>query len=129
MQNIRLPFLFLIALLFAHNYGFAFEKLKTDFAFMPSTQLQQFAQEVSGEAAKRNLDTIALYHRTRGSEQFRQSSEFILSQLKAYGYQDVEIMAFPANGKTMFGTQKSRFAWKVKGAELWETALSANLSN
>jgi aminopeptidase YwaD len=129
MPNTRLFLPMLFALVFTPASGLAFEKLKTDFAFIPEAQLQQFAHEVSGEAAKRNLDTITLYHRTRGSEQFLLASEFILSKLKEYGYQNAEIMTFAADGKTLFGTQKSRLAWQVKSAELWEVSASGKRLN
>jgi aminopeptidase YwaD len=78
------------------------------------------AAESSGVSAKRNLDTITLYHRTRASSQFRQSAEHVLSRLQDYGFDDAEILEYAADGKTMFGTQKSRFAWEVEFAELWE---------
>jgi hypothetical protein len=78
------------------------------------------AEEISGEAAKRNLDTLTLYHRTRASSQFRQAAEHVLGQLQAYGIDNAEILEFPADGRTMFGTQKSRPAWDVSFAELWE---------
>ena len=78
------------------------------------------AQEVSGVAARRNLDEITLYHRTRASSQFRQAADNVLAQLKAYGFDNARIRTYPADGKTMFGTQKSRPAWDVEFAELWE---------
>jgi len=74
--------------------------------------------------AKRNLDTITLYHRTRASSQFRQAADHILKTLENYGFSNAEILEYPADGKTMFGTQKSRWAWDVEFAELWE--LDAN---
>jgi hypothetical protein len=64
--------------------------------------LKQIAEETSGEAAKRNLDTITLH--------------------RNYGLEDVELLEYPADGKTMFGTQKSRPVWDVRSAELWEMA-------
>ncbi|MEO1243288.1 MAG: DUF4910 domain-containing protein [Pseudomonadota bacterium] len=82
--------------------------------------LDAIAQELSGEAAKRNLDTITLYHRTRASSQFRQSAEHIRDELRDYGFSDARIIEYPADGETMFGTQKSRPAWDVAFAELWE---------
>lgn len=78
------------------------------------------AAETSGVSAKRNLDTITLYHRTRASSQFRQAAEHVLSRLQDYGFEDAEILEYAADGKTMFGTQKSRYAWEVEFAELWE---------
>jgi hypothetical protein len=84
--------------------------------------LKQIAEETSGEAAKRNLDMITLQHRMRASKQFLGATEHILGQLKHYGLQDVEVKEYPADGETMFGTQKSRPVWDVRSAELWELA-------
>jgi len=88
--------------------------------------LQAVAQELSGEAAKRNLDTVTLYHRTRASKQFRQAAEHIRDELRSYGYRDARILEYPADGKTMYGTQKSRPAWDVNFAELWELQENQN---
>jgi len=82
--------------------------------------LKQIAEETSGEAAKLNLDTITLQHRMRASRQFRNATQHIYDQLKHYDFDDVEILRFAADGKTMFGTQKSRPVWEVRFAELWE---------
>ncbi len=56
----------------------------------------------------------------RASRGYRAAAEHIAGQLRAYGLDDVEILRFPADGKTMFGTQKSRPAWDIESAELWE---------
>ncbi len=77
-------------------------------------------QELSGEAAKRNLEGIARQHRVRGSRGFRAAAELVLERAKAYGLSDAEILEFPADGKTFYGTQKSRLAWDADFAELWE---------
>lgn len=82
--------------------------------------IEAIAQEVSGVAAKRNLDEITLYHRTRASSEYRQAAEHVLGQLKAAGFKDAQIRSYAADGKTMFGTQRSRPAWDVEFAELWE---------
>lgn len=76
--------------------------------------------ELSGESAKRNLEYITRLHRMRGSSQFRQAIDFVGSKLKEYGLEEVEVFELPADGKTMFGTQKSRFVWEAEFAELWE---------
>jgi hypothetical protein len=82
--------------------------------------LRSLAGEISGVAAKRNLDTITLYHRTRAGSQFREAAEHVLSRLQAYGYEDARILEFPADGKTLYGTQRARTGWDVEFAELWE---------
>ena len=82
--------------------------------------LRQIAEETSGEAAKRNLDTITLQHRMRTGGQFAAATAHIKTRLEEYGIEKVEILRYPADGKTMFGTQKSRPLWNVRSAELWE---------
>jgi hypothetical protein len=82
--------------------------------------LKNIAGEVSGAQAKRNLDQITLYHRMRASKEFNQAADHVLKQLRSYGYSDANLLTFPADGKTLFGTQKSRLAWNVDFAELWE---------
>ena len=85
-------------------------------------ELKELAGEISGEAAKRNLDAVTLYHRTRASSQFRAAAGHVHDRLREYGLSDTTILEFPADGTTMFGTQKSRPAWDVSFAELWELA-------
>jgi hypothetical protein len=82
--------------------------------------LKQIAEETSGEAAKRNLDTITLQHRMRASTQFDNATAHVLSMLARYGLEEVGTLEYPADGETMFGTQKSRRVWDVRSAELWE---------
>lgn len=77
-------------------------------------------QELSGETAKRNLEGITREHRVRGSRGFRGAAELVLDRAKAYGLSDAQILEFPADGKTFYGTQKSRLAWDADFAELWE---------
>ena len=89
-------------------------------ALIDEPTIAVIAGETSGISAKRNLDTITLYHRTRASSQYRQAAEHVLSRLQAYGFENAEILEYAADGKTLFGTQKSRLAWEVEFAELWE---------
>ncbi len=89
-------------------------------------ELAALAGEISGEAAKRNLDTVSTFHRTRASSQFRAAAEHIYGKLKDYGFSDARILEFPADGRTMFGTQKSRPAWDVNFAELWQLGRGEN---
>jgi hypothetical protein len=95
---------------------------------VPESTIALLAEETSGISAKRNLDTITLFHRTRASSQYRRAAEHILGKLKEYGLQDAQILEYPADGETMFGTQKSRPAWDVEFAELWELDAEGNRS-
>lgn len=112
MNIIRLPVFLLIGLT-----GLASADLTT---LVDEPTIALLAAETSGISAKRNLDTITLYHRTRAGQQFRQAAEHVLARLHEYGFKDAEILEYPADGKTMFATQKSRLAWEVEFAELWE---------
>ena len=107
----------LIVLILCGFSGLALADLTT---LIPEPTITLIAAESSGISAKRNLDSITLYHRTRASTQFRRAAEHVLARLQAYGFEDAEILSYPADGKTMFSTQKSRLAWDVEFAELWE---------
>lgn len=86
--------------------------------------LAALAAETSGEAAKRNLDTITLQHRMRSGAQFDAATQHIHDTLLHYGLDDVDFVTFAADGETMYGTQRSRPVWKVEFAQLWEVRAS-----
>jgi len=87
---------------------------------LPEPTIAAFAQETSGETAKRNLEFLARHHRMRGSRGFRAAADFIVEQLRAYGLSDARVEQFPADGKLFYGTQKARPPWDAEFAELWE---------
>jgi hypothetical protein len=83
-------------------------------------EVAALANELSGEAAKRNLEVIATFHRQRGSRGFHSAAELVAERARAYGLSDVAILEFPADGKIFYGTQRSRPAWDAEFAELWD---------
>jgi aminopeptidase YwaD len=87
---------------------------------LPEKDVAALANELSGETAKRNLEGLARFHRQRGSRGFHEAAELVAERLRAYGLNDVAIMEFPADGATMYGTQRSRPAWDGEFAELRE---------
>ena len=91
-----------------------------DIPLVSDSVVRVLHSELSGEAAKRNLEYITRLHRMRGSAEFRKAIDFIESKLKEYGMEQIEVFQMPADGKTMYGTQKSRMAWEAEFAELWE---------
>lgn len=78
------------------------------------------AREVSGSAAKRTVQALSLHHRMRASRGYRTAAEAIRAQLEAGGLEEVEMIALPADGTTVYGTQLARPAWNASFAELWE---------
>jgi len=87
---------------------------------LPEKDVAALANELSGDTAKRNLEGIARSHRQRGSQGFHAAGELVAERLRAYGLSDVAILQFPADGATMYGTQRSRRAWDAEKGELWE---------
>jgi aminopeptidase YwaD len=87
---------------------------------LPEKDVAALANELSGETAKWNLEGIARFHRQRGSRGFHAAAELVAERLSAYGLSDVAILEFPADGATMYGTQRSRPAWDAEFGELWQ---------
>jgi hypothetical protein len=76
--------------------------------------------ELSGSAAKRTVEFIAQLNRPRGSKTFNIASDHIAAELARYGLEGVTVIEIPTDGRTMYGTEKSRPAWDPQFAELWE---------
>jgi len=87
---------------------------------IPEATGTALANELSGSSAKRNLEYITRLHRMRASKGFRTAAEFVAGQAKIYGLDDVKVHELPADGHTMYGTQKARLGWDPEFAELWE---------
>ncbi|HEV2844648.1 MAG TPA: M28 family peptidase, partial [Thermoanaerobaculia bacterium] len=87
---------------------------------LPEPAVRALASEVSGAAAKRNLQDLTLFHRMRGSKGFRAAAERVRDRAREYGLAEVEILELPADGQRFYGTQRSRPAWDAESAELWE---------
>jgi hypothetical protein len=87
---------------------------------LPRATVAALAEELSGEAAKRDLEFLSRQHRMRGSRGFHAAAEFIAGALRADGLSAVEIVEIPADGRTYYGTQRSRRPWDAEFAELWE---------
>ena len=85
-------------------------------------EIAALANELSGEIAKRNLEGLARLHRQRGSQQFHSAAELVVERARAYGLSDAQILRFPADGHTFYGTQLSRMAWDASDGELSEVS-------
>src|SRR6478752_5830917 len=74
---------------------------------IPEPTVAALAGELSGASAKRNLEFIARQHRMRASKGFRAAADFVAAQAKLYGLDEVTVHEIPADGHTMYGTQKA----------------------
>ncbi len=109
----------LLALLTALQSG-AEANSHTEPPLLPEPTIQALAEELSGTAARNTVQELSLHHRTRGSRGFRAAAEAIRERAIASGLSEVEILELPADGEIFYGTQRSRPAWNVDHAELWE---------
>ncbi len=100
--------------------GAAGEAMSAPPPLLPAPVVDALAQEVSGARAKRDIETITTFHRMRGSEQHLQAAAFVVEQLQRAGYTDARVERIPADGRRMYGSQRSRPAWNARFAELWE---------
>ena len=114
------PLLLAAAFLAASGAGQAASAGEARGYLLPDAVIQALADEISGEAAKRNLEFLSLHHRMRASSQYLAAAKHIKARLLAYGLEDAEIIAFPTGNDQMYGTQKARPEWHVDFAELWE---------
>ena len=87
---------------------------------LPEPTIAALAAELDGNRAHRDVEFFALHHRMRASRGFHAVTQHIVAELERAGFSTVEVMRFPADGKTLFGTQKSRPAWDAEFAELWD---------
>jgi len=83
-------------------------------------EVAALANELSGEIAKRNLEGLARFHRQRGSQGLHSAAELVAERARAYGLSEVQILQFPADGRTFYGTQRSRQAWDAEQGDLTE---------
>ena len=80
---------------------------------------QLLIEELSGEIAWHHVREISQYHRIQASPMMRESAEYVLAQLQAYGLNDAVIESFPSDGRRSYLTQLSPVPWTIEEAELW----------
>jgi len=95
---------------------------------LPEPVIGVLANELDGDRAKRDVEVFAQLHRMRASEPFHRATEHIVAELRRAGLTEVAVLRFPADGTTMFGTQKARPAWDAEFAELWDIEQRAEQS-
>jgi hypothetical protein len=75
---------------------------------------------LSGEIAKDHVIQIARHHRIQGSRGYRDAAEYVLGQLREYGFSEDEawIESFPSDGRVVYQTWQSPSGWDIDRAEL-----------
>ncbi len=77
-------------------------------------------EELSGEIAKDHVIQITRHHRIQGSRGYRDAAQYVLEQLRAYGFDEDEawIESYPSDGKIHYGTWQAPSGWDIDFAEL-----------
>jgi aminopeptidase YwaD len=75
---------------------------------------------LSGELAKEHVYQITRHHRVQGSRGYRRAGEYVLAQLRAYGYSedDAWVESYPSDGRIVYQTWQSPSGWDIEWAEL-----------
>lgn len=77
-------------------------------------------EALSGELAKEHVIQITRHHRIQGSRGFRAAAQYVLQQLKSYGYakKDAYVESFKSDGRISYQTWQSPSGWDITSAEL-----------
>jgi hypothetical protein len=92
-------------------------------AFAPLLDSQRrdlLHEALSGELAKEHVIAITRHHRIQGSRGYRQAAEYVLRQLREFGYHETEawIESYPSDGRVAYQTWQSPSGWDITSAEL-----------
>jgi hypothetical protein len=77
-------------------------------------------EALSGELAKEHVIQITRHHRIQGSRGFRAAAQYVLEQLRSYGFseEDAYIESFKSDGKVVYQTWQSPSGWDIEWGEL-----------
>lgn len=77
-------------------------------------------EELSGELAKEHVIAITRYHRVQASRGYRDAANYVLTELRNYGFSEEEsfIESFESDGRKHYQTWQSPSGWDVESAEL-----------
>ena len=77
-------------------------------------------EALSGEMAKEHVIEITRHHRIQGSRGYRDAANYVLEQLRGYGYGEGEawIESYPSDGVIVYQTWQSPSGWDIEFGEL-----------
>lgn len=79
---------------------------------------EAIASEVSGDNARRLCADLWRHDRTSSFSEHYKSARYCVEHLRSYGAREVELIAFPANGRARYGAYRLQRAWDATDAEL-----------
>ena len=77
-------------------------------------------EALSGELAKDHVFQITRFHRIQGSRGYRDAAQYVLKQLRQYGYseEDAYIESYRSDGRVTYQTWQSPSGWDISWGEL-----------
>ncbi len=77
-------------------------------------------EALSGELAKEHVIQITRHHRIQASRGYRDAAQYVLGQLRAYGFGENEawIESYPSDGTIVYQTWQSPSGWDIESGEL-----------
>jgi aminopeptidase YwaD len=77
-------------------------------------------EALSGEVAKDHVFQITRFHRIQGSRGYRDAAQYVLRQLRQYGYseKDAYIESYKSDGRVTYQTWQSPSGWDISWGEL-----------
>jgi aminopeptidase YwaD len=88
--------------------------------FWPDEVPAAIRAEVDGNAALETVREISRFHRVHGSPGLAAAAVMLRDKLSKAGLSDVEVLRFPADGKTRYAHFRSYLGWDPVSAELSE---------
>jgi aminopeptidase YwaD len=89
-------------------------------SLLDPTVMDKLANALDGDQAKAYVTEICKYHRVQASPGYRQAAQYVLDQLKKFGFSDRDayIESFPSDGIIQYQTWQSPPGWDIEDAEL-----------
>jgi aminopeptidase YwaD len=77
-------------------------------------------ESLSGELAKEHVIQISRHHRIQGSRGYRAAAQYVLDQLRSFGFSDKDatIESFKSDGRVVYQTWQSPSGWDISWGEL-----------
>jgi aminopeptidase YwaD len=77
-------------------------------------------EAVSGEMAKEHVIAVTRHHRIQASRGYRDAANYVLDQLRAYGFGEdaAWVESYPSDGRIVYQTWQSPSGWDIDFAEL-----------
>jgi aminopeptidase YwaD len=97
------------------------EALAQEYApLLDASRRNLLQEELSGEIAKDHVMQITRHHRVQASRGYRDAAQYVLEQLRAYGFDEDEawIESYASDGKIHYGTWQAPSGWDIDFAEL-----------